>query len=190
MSKMLLDNKSLNLMIEFSSDYHKKIYGREIAGKLKMNQKTVSNILNKLEKENILKFEIKGKNKYYFLNNFNLQIKETIKLIEINKKLKFLEKYKNLRDLFNELENKSKGLLVVFGSYANLSANENSDIDLFLIGTIPDLRDLEKKYNKKINIIKSNKKKFNKKEHLIAEIIKNHVVLRGIEDFAELIWKQ
>ena len=75
MSKMLLDNKVLDVLAEFSSDYTKRVYGREIARKLKMNQKTVSNTLKKLEKENVLKFEKQGKNKYYFLNKFNLQIR-------------------------------------------------------------------------------------------------------------------
>jgi len=187
---MLLDNKSMIILENFISDYSKRIYGRDIARKLKMNQKTVSNILNKLEKENILKFEMQGKNKYYFLNKFNPQIKEIIKLIEINKKMRFLREQRDLEDLFNKLEKRTKGILVVFGSYADFSANKESDIDLFLIGTISDFRDLEKMYSKKINIIKSTKNKFNYKEHLIKEIINNHVILKGVEDFIELLWKQ
>ncbi|MFH1592226.1 MAG: helix-turn-helix domain-containing protein [Candidatus Woesearchaeota archaeon] len=185
---MLLDNKVLDVLAEFSSDYTKRVYGREIARKLKMNQKTVSNTLKKLEKENVLKFEKQGKNKYYFLNKFNLQIREIIKLIEINKKVKLLEKYKNLKGLFNKLERRSKGVLIVFGSYANFSANEKSDLDLFLIGKISDIKDLEKTYGKKINIIKSLKNKFNGKEYIVKEVIKNHVVLKGVEEFIDLIW--
>jgi DNA-binding MarR family transcriptional regulator len=49
MSTMILNNKELRILTEFTSDYNSKHYGRAIASKLKMNQKTVSNILNKLE---------------------------------------------------------------------------------------------------------------------------------------------
>src|SRR3989338_3592137 len=73
-SNMLLNRNQLIVLSEFSQDYSKRVYGRDIAKKHKLNQKTVSNILLKLEKENILKFETQGKNKYYFLNRFNPNI--------------------------------------------------------------------------------------------------------------------
>ena len=63
---MILNNKELRKLTEFTSDYNSKHYGRAIASKLKMNQKTVSNILNNLEKQHIIKFKQEGKNKYYF----------------------------------------------------------------------------------------------------------------------------
>ena len=44
MSNMLLNDKEFKILNEFSSDYSKRIYGRKIAEKLGMNQKTVSNI--------------------------------------------------------------------------------------------------------------------------------------------------
>ncbi len=189
MSKMLLNKKEINVMEEFSSDYSKKIYGRSIAVKLKMNQKTVSNILKKLEKENVLKFMTEGKNKYYFLNKFNSKIKDIIKIVEITKKIKFLEKYNFLKGLFSDLEKMSQEIIIIFGSYANYSANEKSDLDVFVIGKIKDVKDLEKLYHLKINIIRSVKKKFDKQDIFIKEIIKNHIVLKGIEEFIELIWQ-
>ncbi len=83
---------------------------------------------------------------------------------------------------------RSEGILIIFGSYANFSANEKSDLDVFVIGNIRDIEDLEEIYNVKINIVKSNKNKFDKKEHIIKEIIKNHIILKGVEGFVELIW--
>ncbi len=188
MSNMLLNKNSLKILKEFSTDYNKRIYGRVIARKLKMNQKTVSNILNNLEKENILKFSQEGKNKYYFLNKFNSNIKEIIKLIEIEKKIEFIGKNNKLNDLFNKLEEKAQGILLVFGSYADYTNDKKSDLDIFIMGKISNTDDLEELYNTKINIIKSEKEKFNKEEHIIKEIIKNHIVLKGVEEFIELIW--
>jgi len=185
---MLLNKKKLKIMVEFSSNYNGRVYGSKIAKKLKMNQKTVSNMLNGLEKENILKFKKEGKNKYYSLNRHNLQIKEILKMIEISRKVDFLNKYNSLASLFGQLEKRSNGLLILFGSYANLCAGKGSDLDLFLIGTISSIRDLEETYDLKINIVKSTKKKFNPKEHLIKEIMGNHIILKGVEDFIELAW--
>lgn len=188
MSNMLLNKNKLNVLEEFSSDYAKKIYGRNVTKKLKMNQKTVSNVLNELEKEHILKFAQEGRNKYYSLNEFYPNIREIIQLIETQRKINFLEKYKKIRDLFLKLEERSEGILVLFGSYANFSANEKSDLDVFIIGKIKDIEDLEEIYNIKINVIKSNVNQFDKNEHIIKEIIKNHITLKGVESFIELIW--
>ena len=189
MSSMILNINRLKVLEEFSEDYSKRIYGRDVARKLKMNQKTVSTILNELEKEHILKFTQEGKNKYYYLNKFNSHIREIIQIIETQRKINFLEKYKKLKELFLKLEEKTKGILVIFGSYANFNANEKSDLDVFVIGGIKDIEDLEEFYNMEINIVKSDKNKFNKKEHIIKEIIKNHIVLKGVEDFIDLIWQ-
>ena len=167
MSNMLLDNKVLNILEEFSSDYNKRIYGRDIAKRLKMNQKTVSNILNKLEKENILKFSYEGKNKYYYLNRFNPSIKEVVKLVEIDRKIRFIARNKNLRELFEKLEEKTQGILIVFGSYARGEDTSKSDIDIAIVTRMEsslDLKRFEKQINRKINIyevrIKECKKEF------------------------------
>ncbi len=188
MSNMLLNKKELKILEEFSSDYTKKIYGRGISKRLNMNQKTVSNILNRLEKENILKFSIEGKNKYYFLNRFNPSIMELLKIIEINRKMSFLEKYKKFSGLFKEIENRTSGLCILFGSYSKGTSHEKSDFDIFIIGKISSLDDLEDTYNIKINIVKSDKNKFNKEETFIKEVIKNHIILKGSDEFIDLIW--
>lgn len=187
MSNMLLNNK-LKVLNEFSRDYNKKIYGRELAIKLKMNQKTASNIMIKLEKENILKFSQEGRNKYYYLNKFNKEIKEILKISEINRKIKFLEKYKKIKDLFYKIEERSFGIVVVFGSYAKETSTEKSDLDLFAIGKISSLEDLEELYNIKINVVELEKSKFNKEDAIIKEIINNHIILKGVETFINLIW--
>tara|TARA_Y100000310_G_scaffold317337_1_gene370119 strand:- start:394 stop:951 length:558 start_codon:yes stop_codon:yes gene_type:complete len=185
---MVLNTNKLVVLKEFSSNYHKRIYGREIAKKLKINQKTVSNVLNNLEKENILKYKKEGKNKYYYLNEFYSHLKEIIELIETQRKIDFLTKYKSLKELFLKLRKRTQGMLVIFGSYASLSANEGSDLDVFVLGKIKDTQDLEDMHNIKINVVKSKKDKFNKKEIIIKEIINNHIILKGKEEFIELLW--
>jgi len=186
---MLLNENALKILSEFCSDSAKRIYGWHIAKKLKMNQKTVSNTLNALEKENILKYNTEGKNKYYFLNKLNSQISDILKIVEFGRKNLFLEKYIKIKELFLEMEKRTKGMLIIFGSYANFTSNEKSDLDVFVIGSIDEVEDLEDKYDLKINIVKSTKEKFNKLDIFIKEVLKNHILLRGVEDFIELTWQ-
>jgi len=70
----------------------------------------------------------------------------------------------------------------------SFSANEKSDLDISIIGKIEDIRDLERLYNIKINIIDISKKDFNKEDTIIKEIIKKHIILKGEEEFIRLIW--
>jgi len=188
MSNMLLNNKELGVLEEFTSDYNSKLYGRAIASNLNMNQKTISNILNDLERQHILKFKQEGKNKYYFLNKLNPSTKEMIKLAEINKRIILFEKYKKFAPLFLEIEKRVNGIVIIFGSYANFTKNEKSDLDVFVLGNISEISDLESLYNIKINVVKLTKDKFKSEDLFSKEIIKNHIVLRGVEEFIDLIW--
>lgn len=187
MSNMLL-NKELKVLAEFTSNYNSELYGRAIASKLKMNQKTVSNVLTKLEKRHIIKFKQEGRNKYYFLNKLNPSTKEMIKLVEVNKRIVLFEKYKQINPLFSELEKRTNGISVIFGSYANFTKTEKSDLDLFVIGSISELSDLETLYNIKINVVKSTTNKFKPDDLFSKEVIKNHIILKGVDEFIRFIW--
>lgn len=187
---MLLNENAFKILSEFCSDYSKRIYGGQISKKLKMNQKTVSNVLNALEKENVVKYATEGKNKYYFLNRLNPNILDIIKIIEIGRKNVFTEKHQNQSELFSLLEKRAQGILIIFGSYANFTNNSKSDLDVFNLGKISEVEDLEERFNIKINIVKSIKEKFNKSDIFIKEVIRNHIILKGVEDFTELIWQQ
>ena len=186
---MLHDKKDIKILEEFTSDKNKRIYGVAIAKKFKLNQKTVSNILNNLEKENILKFSKEGKNKYYFLNLLNPRIKEIIKMAEINKKISFIQKHKKFVGLFDEIALRVKGIAIVFGSYAQGNEKHNSDLDLLVIGEIKNVLNLEDSFKVEINIIKSTKNKFTKNKPFVKEIMENHIILKGLEEFVE-IWSQ
>jgi predicted nucleotidyltransferase len=185
---MLLNENAFKVLSEFCSNYPKRIYGGEVARKLKMNQKTVANVLNGLEKHNIIKYSTEGKNKYYFLNKLNPQIPDILKILELGRKNNFVAKYNQFRELFLALEKKASGTLIIFGSYANFTSNEKSDLDIFILGKIGEVKDLEEKYSLKINLVKSNKDKFDKEDIFIKEVIKNHIILKGVEEFIELTW--
>jgi len=73
---MLLNNKKVLILEQFILDYDTKKYGRDIAKRLKLNQKTVANMLNELEREDILKYSREGKNKYYYSGYYEQEEKK------------------------------------------------------------------------------------------------------------------
>jgi len=187
---MLLNKSELKILEEFTKNKDNRIYGRAIAQKYNLNQKTISNILNNMEKQDVLKFKREGKNKYYFLNKNNQNIKEIIQLVEINKKINFTKKQIKFKELFKKLEEKTQGILIIFGSYAKTIEKKDSDLDVFVIGEIKSIKELENSFGIDINVIKIKKDKFDKNEPFIKEIMENHIILKGVEEFVDLIWQQ
>ena len=187
---MLLNKTEKIILLEFCKDYSKRIYGWRIAKDHNLNQKTVSNVLNRLEKKNILKYEEEGKNKYYFLNKNLSAIKEIIKIAEIEKRIDFLNRHLGMDKLFMEIIDRSNKILIVFGSYAKSTENKKSDLDLLVVGEIKDTKDLEESFNIDINIIKSNAKGIKSDEPFIKELMENHIILKGIDEFVDLKWSQ
>lgn len=184
---MLLNKNKYAVVREFL-DKDKGIHGSYIAKKNSLNQKTVSNILNSLEKENILRFEREGRNKIYFLNKENPLSKYFVQLIEIEKKAEFIQRNKKLEKMFNSLLKISNGILIVFGSYAKGNNKKDSDLDLLIIGKIEEVKDIEESFGIEINVVNFDKKKFDKKDNFVKEVLENHIVLKGVEDFVNLIW--
>ena len=184
---MLLDKNKYLVLKEFIGK-NKGIHGSLIAKENSLNQKTVSNILKSLEKENILKFKTEGKNKIYSLNRDEIENKEILKIIEIEKKKDFLKKNMKFKSLFSKLEQISKGILIIFGSYAKGINKIGSDLDILIMGNIQDIDKLEESFGIEINVINMKKNKFDLKENFVKEIVRNHIVLKNVEDFVDLIW--
>ena len=157
---------------------------REISRILKASHSTVLREINKLARENILDYKKQGKNNVYFIKN-NLLAKQFIYKAERYKIIKLLEKYPKLTVIFDEvLKNINENLVIIFGSYAKFIAKENSDIDLYIGTDNRNLKEKLKGINSKINLKTG---KFDLDSLLIKEIIKNHIILRGIEEFYEKI---
>ena len=92
---------------------------------------------------------------------------------------------KTLKDLkpvlYRDYSVKEIGL---FGSFSDNSFTEDSDIDIYLETNDNNLKNKIKEINSKLSIKIG---KFDTKSLLIKEIIKNHIIIRGLEDFYERV---
>lgn len=155
---------------------------RDIAKKLNESHSTISRRLSELVKDNILDYKKQGKNKVFFLKD-NITTKSHIIKAELHKKIKLLKKYPELSIIFQEILNKTdKKLIILFGSYAKFKAKKDSDVDIYIETKNRNIKKLVQSINSKISVKIGS---FDKKSPLIREIIKDHVIIRGLESFYE-----
>ena len=100
---------------------------------------------------------------------------------EMNVPVKIYASEKILEDI---KKNFSKGMIILFGSYAKGIPKRDSDIDIYLETNDNNIKTRVKETNSKLSIKIG---KFDTKFLLIKEIIKNHIIIRGLEDFYERV---
>ena len=187
----MLHNKHFEILNEFTGDCNRRLYGRELVGKVSISQKNIALTLDELETEGILTSKKEGNMKFFSLNIRNPIVKDVIIQTELSKKIYFLKKHKKIEHILKG----DNRIIGIFGSYARGKEKADSDIDLFVIGNKK-----EEDYDKKGKLLDLNisikyfaEKEFIKlakeKNSLIAEIIKSHIVLNNIESFTEISWR-
>ena len=179
---MLLNTEVL-IFEEFLRGKTIKITASQIAKNKRLNQKTVSNHLNKLENEKILDYEFQGRNKLFFLNKDNFEI--TKKYCQIIEELKTINKFKEkiiLKEIAQKITPHIKGTAIFFGSYVKNKEKEDSDFDVLIIGKCNEdkIDQISKFYG--INIEVKIFPKF-EEDILLEEAIKNHVCIKNTEQF-------
>jgi len=186
----MLHNKYYYVLKCYSGDFNREIYGRELIGKVPLSQKGIALALQELELMSILKSKKRGTIKLYSLNREWTEIKDALTIIEITRKIEFLEDSRALAHIFQS-DNRIVG---IFGSYAKGTQKADSDIDVFIVG-----KKRENDYDKKDGIIqeKLSIKYFSEQEwtrllkeknNLAKEIISNHIILFGVEQFVHQLW--
>lgn len=137
-----------------------------------------------LVKQNVLDYKKEGKNKVFFIKK-NIIAKTYVYIAEHYKLVKLLIAYPELAVIvYDMLKRCKEGLVVLFGSYAKFQATRTSDIDIYVDTTRRKVKkDLEAVHSR----IGVKLGRFDPESGLIKEIVKNHVILRGVEDFYEKI---
>lgn len=155
---------------------------RGLAKLLNTNQTTIARKVHELHKNNVVDFKHEGRNKVVFLKK-SLEAKQYAYAAETQKFLETLNKYPYLRRIFELIKkNENITLAILFGSYAKWMAKKDSDIDVYLDTT-------DKRLNEEVELIDSKLSvkigKYDKESLLIKEIEKNHVIIKGVEEYYE-----
>ena len=183
-------NKELNVIALYSGNYNAKFYLRQISKLAKLPLKTCQNTLLNLEKERILKSKTEGKNKYFSLNLENIQTKSFLLKAEINKTEIFLEKYTEFKTFLKSLN--TTNLIIIFGSFAKLNADKDSDVDLFIIASKEEklpFHLLPYKVHQNNLTEELFRKSIIEKETIIKEIEENHIILNNPSSYVNIMWE-
>lgn len=157
-------------------------HARNIAKKLETNHMNIVRALKKLLEFNVLDFKTNGKNKTFFLKN-TIEARNYVLMSEHYKLLRILNKYPELRRIIEKIQIANNiNIAVLFGSYAKSIAKKESDIDIYI-----DTKDniLKKEIQSISNKLSIKIGKFDKDSLLAKEILKNHCIIKGVEEFYE-----
>ena len=153
---------SRKLLSYFFSNKKIENYGRELARILEVDPKNLHTKLKEFEREGLIISEKKGNQTYYKLNRFFPLLHEYEKIIgkELKPEIllkKELSSVKGIKDAY------------IFGSYASGKIDNQSDLDVLIIGSHKALEaqkavlSLQRELGREINIIDMTLQEFNRK---------------------------
>lgn len=157
---------------------------RKLAMKIDSSPATVLRKLNDLKKMNILGCIEYGRNRSYFLKD-SLKAKNYIMMSQFYNLNKFIYNNPHLKSVILEIKSICNDLcVVIFGSYAQGLQKKDSDVDLFIQTKDTNVKKKIQLINFKLNVKIGD---FDKNSFLGKEILKNRVIINGVEKFYELI---
>lgn len=155
---------------------------RGIAKKLSTNHTLIIRKMRDLSRENAVDFRQEGRNKVYFLKK-SIEAKKYAFMAEDYKLMKLLRRYPGLRGVIEKVQgNKGIRLAVLFGSYAKGIAKKDSDIDVYVDTKEARLKQEIERMDTRLNVKIG---EYDPSNLLIMEIDKNHVILKGVEEYYE-----
>lgn len=194
MSKNLdINENSLMVLSVFSNGYENEYYIREMCRHLPISHGTAQTILVRLEEKRVLTSSQRGKIRLFRIKPGEIAT-QYFTITEIYKKIRFMENEPYISEILTKISAVSEGIVLLFGSYANGTATEDSDIDIFIAGTSDKqaIKNLETLYHVEINVIVYPIPAFTSQEEfdpLITEVKKNHIIWKNAESFVRDVLK-
>ncbi len=197
MKEYNINKTTLKILGLYRNDYKRTLHLRQISREAEVDVKAIQLQLKKLEKMNILSGITKGRNKEFSLNLSNSTVKYYMILAETFASINYLEKKFIIKKIVSEIGNQIEGTIILFGSFAKGEETEESDVDLFVLtkkrldeNAFAETGNL---VGREISLKCTNKKRFLKGledgDPLIREVVSDHIILKGIDDFCDIMWR-
>ena len=174
---------------------------RQISLDIKVPHATLSRLIKKLKKENLISTKNVGKSIVCSLNKNNSITKQYLVLASESYKNYFLGKKPLTRKINDILKDSNSYSAILFGSYAASKEQKHSDIDLAFISNSKqkmknlqyELKAIEQIYDVEINTMIFTENQFKdmlkaKQENVGKQILKNHVILHNPELFWNIVY--
>ncbi len=192
---MKITMKNYHKLIRYLLDNYHECYSiNSIAKKLKLNYRIAFEEINKLANEKIIIIKRMGNSNQC---TFNYYFNEKVLEVEQKKREELLKNkdIKVLYSLISDIKNPFY-ICLIFGSYAQGKQTKNSDIDVCIISDNKEINaeieQITKTLPLKIHLLDFTCKEFismlkTTELNVGKEIVKNRVLLKGAENFYELI---
>ncbi len=155
---------------------------RGLAKAIGTTQTTVARSIAMLAAANVLDYRPEGKNKVLFLKR-TLEAKQHACIVEHRKLLRTVERYPALRRIIEAIRQLPRlPLVILFGSYAKGTANEGSDIDLYVETRDRKVKGAVEAIDTRLSVKIG---RYDSRSLLIKEIEKHHVVIKGVDEYYE-----
>jgi len=187
--KLNITENHLRVLSLFTAGFEREYYIREVQKLLKISPRTAQLALAYLENSNVLESKLKGKIRAYRLKKSYIA-KGYLILTESYKKILFMENNLMIKEICEKITPWTKGTVVLFGSYVKGIQKKTSDLDIFVAGTYnkEKVDRISKLYGLTISIKNYPTKIFKSeinRDVLLREILDNHIVVSGSEEFIE-----
>lgn len=153
---------------------------RGMSKDINVTHTTVLRNARQLMKEGVINSKTEGRNQICFLKK-NVRSRNYVYMAENYKSNRILDKYKHLNVILKEVTQIANSeLVLLFGSYAKFNAKRDSDIDIFIETMDRGLKEKLKHISNRISLKTGG---FDLSNNLIKEMIKTHVIIKGVERF-------
>lgn len=210
---LLCDNiiiKSDNMRIEQKIvDFLVKMPEKEftingLAKELHESYSFLNRKINQLAKEGVILKRSAGKAILCSLNLKSDKTKALLHMLEVERRDTFFGKNREISLLLSDFLKKVKAFskkgtkfILIFGSWAKGHAGKESDVDVLILAERKTdlssiVKELNAQYGKEIVPVQLTPKEFiaQMQSEIIKEIIKNHIILSGFENFIDAVWSK
>lgn len=172
-----------------------------IIKKTRLSPNYVSGYVNFLVKKGIVKEERIGRKKAhirrFFFNFISSEARALFTLVEHENKEILFKKYPKLRTFFEQLQDiPGIDFILIYGSYARLAADKDSDIDILIVGKKINSRRIREIFvtldietSIKIEAYQAFEKNLAEKRPLYLGIMREHVLVFDKGKFIKLLKK-
>lgn len=195
--KTSVTGASLSLVHLYAGDYRRSLHMREAARLAGLDVSTARLHLLRLERLNVLGSRRAGKNVEFRPNLGNVLTRHYIAMSEIHAAVRFMKRVYLAKRILADLDSHVSGALVLFGSYARGEHDEESDVDLLVMGPgIADdgaIRAITETTGVALDVKRFDPDGFTKSlrsgDPLAHEILSGHIVLAGADMFCRAAWR-
>ena len=187
--KLDIREDHLRILSLFTQGYDREIYVREVCKYLPISRGTVQLDLEYLEAKQVLHSAIKGKTRLFSLQQGD-HARDFCTLAEVYRRICFEEEKPFVAGVLNRIVPLIEGSGAVFGSHAEGTADEGADLDLFVAGKfrVEEVEKIGKTYGLEIHLTVYPPEVFDRdihKDPFLREVLRNHVLIKGVEHFVE-----